>query len=143
MNFYHLTTDVYPSSSSSGGSASEEEEEEEEEVDPNWLMVKASSSLLSAKKVNDDQVVVQRQIDQIFEAPVEAANTSPSPISQGPVRRRLAKAKCSRHRRTLNTMSGYFSDWAKWLTEANPSWRGAGNNSEMLLQQQQQLCQDG
>ena len=139
MNFYHLTTDVYPSSSSSGGSASEEEEEE---VDPNWLMVKASSSLLSAKKVNDDQVVVQRQIDQIFEAPVEAANTSPSPISQGPVRRRLAKAKCSRHRRTLNTMSGYFSDWAKWLTEANPSWRGAGNNSEMLLQQQQS-CRNG
>ena len=137
MNFYHLTTDVYPSSSSSGGSASEEEE-----VDPNWLMVKASSSLLSAKKVNDDQVVVQRQIDQIFEAPVEAANTSPSPISQGPVRRRLAKAKCSRHRRTLNTMSGYFSDWAKWLTEANPSWRGAGNNSEMLLQQQQS-CRNG
>ena len=142
MNFYHLTTDVYPSSSSSGGSASEEEEEEEE-VDPNWLMVKASSSLLSAKKVNDDQVVVQRQIEQIFEAPVEAANTSPSPISQGPVRRRLAKAKCSRHRRTLNTMSGYFSDWAKWLTaEANPSWRGAGNNSEMLLQQQQS-CRNG
>ena len=139
MNFYHLTTDVYPSSSSSGGSASEEEEEE---VDPNWLMVKASSSLLSAKKVNDDQVVVQRQIDQIFEAPVEAANTSPSPISQGPVRRRLAKSKCSRHRRTLNTMSGYFSDWAKWLTEANPSWRGAGNNSEMLLQQQQS-CRNG
>ena len=118
MNFYHLTADIHPSSS----------EDEEVEDDPNWLVIKASQ--VSAKKVNDDQVEVQRQIDEIFEA------LSPSHSEVRPVvRRRLAKAKCSRHRRTLNTMSGYFSDWAKWLTEAHPSWKGAGRDAEMSLQQ--------
>ena len=136
MNFYHLTADIHPSSSS-------EEPASEEEDGPNWLVIKASPAApqLSAKKVKNDQAEVQRQIDEIFEALLPssptAASTSTSPLSQGPVlRRRMAKTKCSRHRRTLNTMSGYFSDWAKWLTEAHPSWRGAGGSSaEMSLQQ--------
>ena len=74
MNFYHLTTDIHPYSSD--GSASEDDA-----LDPNWLTVKASSPMLSANKVNDDQVLVQRQIDKIFEAilPSEASNTTPSP----------------------------------------------------------------
>ena len=123
MNYYRITADLQPLTDSET-----ELTGEDEGADPNWLVVKASTSastLPSANKVNDDDLPIVRKMDEIFETILPSAEAEADTV----VRRRPSKAKTYlRQRRTLNTVSGYFSDWAKWLTEGHPSW-GLGNPS--------------
>ena len=130
MNYYQITADIHPLSDSEPELI---DDEEEDTADPNWFLVKASASTLpSVNKVNDDDQrhKVVRKIDEIFETivpSVDAEEKSHATV----VRRRPRQARTqpsNRQRRTLHTVSGYFSDWAKWLTDGHPSW-GIGSNS--------------
>ena len=100
MNYYHLTADVELRPSS--------EDDEDEEVNGS-----GSSS-----------PVVAQRITQIFESLQASAATDEvvkDPKSRFEAVRRRRSNPLSRQRRKLNTVSGYFSDWAKWLTSSEKS----------------------
>ena len=91
----------------------------------------------SGKKSNEENLVVQR-INELFESIQPPADTTanndgaPNQI----LRRRTTNATHNRGRglRQLHAVSGYFNDWAKWLTSteaaaSNPSSQQCNNSN--------------
>jgi hypothetical protein len=103
------------------------------------------AALPSSSKVNnktDDDPISQR-ITEIFDSlqPSELEDvvgaTCPRRRPPHPsIARGQRSNPLSRQQRKLHTVSGYFSDWAKWLTsnESNPSSSSSSSSSSSLQQ---------
>lgn len=110
MNYYHLTADIELRSSSP--------EQEEPLVNPQE----------NPEQVNDKSLVAQR-ITEIFES-LQANEAVREPKPRLEAVRRRSSNPLSRQRRKLNTVSSYFSDWAKWLTSSSSKEVAANTSSK-------------